>query len=278
MPRSARSAVRLALPTCLALALAASAFAQRRTSSFGRSNDDWCADARNGDHATVCDVRESTIGAAGPIEIDAGRNGGISVRGWDRGDALVRARVVAYGATTADARRIASEVRVDTAGSVVKGEGPSTGTDRDEGWSISYEVSVPKSAMLTLDANNGGISIETFGGTAKFHTRNGGVSLREVSGDLKGETTNGGVNVDLAGDRWDGAGLDVTTHNGGITIRMPEHYSAELEVGTTHGRLDIGVPVTVQGTIGRSLTTVLGAGGARVRAVTTNGGVSVRPR
>lgn len=269
--------LRTAFALTVALAVASTALAQRRDSRFGRSNDDWCADAgHDGDRVSFCEVREATIGAGGPIAIDAGQNGGISVRGWDRGDAVVRARIVGYGATRDDARRIASEVRVDTAG-VVKADGPAR-SDDETGWYVSYEVSVPKSASLTLDANNGGIVIENFGGSATFHTKNGGISLRDVGGDMKGETTNGGVIVDLAGDRWDGAGLDVTTKNGGINIRMPEHYSAELEVGTTHGRLNIGVPITVQGTIGRSLTTVLGGGGARVRAVTTNGGVTVRQR
>jgi len=259
----------------LTIAVASTAFAQRN-SRFGRSNDDWCLDAGDGDRASHCEVRESTIGATGPITIDAGRNGGISVRGWDRGDAFVRARIVGYGTNSDEARRVASEVRIDTTGGGVKADGPASG--ENTGWHVSFEVSVPKNAMLTLEANNGGIVIENFGGTAQFHTKNGGISLRDVAGDLHGETTNGGVNVELAGDRWDGAGLDVTTRNGGINIRMPEHYSAELEVGTVHGRLNIEVPITVQGTIGRTLTTVLGAGGAKVRAMTTNGGVSVRAR
>lgn len=266
-----------ALALLLILGVAANAFGQRRDRASGRSAADWCSETQDGDHATFCDVREATIGAAGPIDIDAGRNGGITVRGWDRGDAMVRARIVAHADTAAEARRIASEVRIDTTNGA-KADGPATDGDRHEGWSVSFEVSVPRTAMLTLAANNGGIAIEDFAGTANFHTRNGGISLRDVSGDIKGETTNGGVTVDLAGDRWDGAGLDVTTRNGGINIRMPEHYSAELEVGTTHGRLNIGVPMTVQGTIGRSLNTVLGAGGARVRAMTTNGGVTLRTR
>jgi|SRR5579871_3029836 len=267
--------VRATLVLGLTLAVASTAFAQR-TGGFGRSNDDWCAGAgHDGDRVSYCEVRETTIGAAGQIAVDAGKNGGISVRGWDRGDAVVRARVVGYGATRADAQRIASQVRVETAG-IVKADGPAA-DNRDEGWYVAYEVSVPRNAMLALTANNGGLVIENFAGTATFHTKNGGIVLRQVGGDLHGETTNGGVTVDLAGDRWNGAGLDVTTRNGGIAIRLPQPYSAELEVGTTHGRLNIGVPITVQGTIGRSLTTVLGAGGARIRAMTTNGGVSVRP-
>ena len=130
--------------------------------------------------------------------------------------------------------------------------------------------------MLTLNTSNGGISIEDFQGTAKFRAHNGGVSLNNVSGDIRGETTNGGVNINLTGDRWDGAGLDVETRNGGIRMTLPEHYSAALEAGTTNGRVRIDFPITVQGTFDRRLNTTLGAGGATLRAITTNGGVTIR--
>lgn len=278
--RSLRSLERLglqglALLGLLAAGIASSASAQTRESRFGRSNEQWCADAGHGDRSSYCEVREQTIGASGPVGIEA-HNGGISVRGSDRGDALVRARIVGRADTDADARRLVSEVRVGASGSTVRAEGPDN--NRDESWDVSYEVTVPRNATVTLTTHNGGIVLEEFGGSAKLNTHNGGLVLRNVAGDIHAETKNGGVRVDLTGDRWSGAGLDVQTHNGGIAIRLPEHYSAELDLQTTHGRISIDVPVTVQGTIGRSLTTTLGGGGARLHAVTTNGGVSVRTR
>jgi hypothetical protein len=260
---------RIFVATTLALGLGAALFAQSRDRGLGRSTSDWCGDQGDRDRSFHCEVREDTIGGANPVEIDAGRNGGIRVRGWDRGDVLVRSRIVAHADTDAEARGIVSTVRIETAGGGVRAVGPDT--SRDSGWSVSFEVQVPRKAMITLSANNGGISIEGFGGSAKFHTVNGGVSLTNVSGDIRGETKNGGVTVDLTGDHWDGQGLDVETRNGGIRMTMPDHYSAALETATTHG-------LTVQGRIGRELTTTLGAGGARVRAVTYNGGVSIRQR
>ena len=190
----------------------------------------------------------------------------------DRGDVMVRARIVGYAETDAEARRVVSGVRIVTAGGSVRADGP------DAQWSVSFEIQVPRTALLTLSTNNGGISIEDFQGTAKFRARNGGVSLSNVSGDIRGETTNGGVTIDLTGDRWDGAGLDVETHNGGIRMTLPEHYSAALETGTTNGGVKIDFPVPVQGTVGRRLNTTLGAGGAKIRAITTNGGVTIRRR
>jgi hypothetical protein len=74
------------------------------------------------------------------------------------------------------------------------------------------------------------------------HARHGNrrpLVVSNVGGDIRGETTNGGLNIDLKGDRWDGAGLDVETHNGGVRMTLPENYSAELETGTTNGGVTI---------------------------------------
>jgi DUF4097 and DUF4098 domain-containing protein YvlB len=261
--------------TALALTVvAARATAQPRSRSSVRSGDLGCSDSWSGDRASHCEIREETIPGVNPVDIDAGSNGGIRVRGSDRADVLVRARVVGYASTEADARQIVSAVRVITAGGGVHAEGPDVG--RSEHWSVSFELEVPRTALLTLHTRNGGISIDDFQGAAEFHARNGGVSLRNVSGDIHGETSNGGVSIELQGDTWYGAGLDVRTHNGGIRLAVPERYSAELETGTTNGGISIDFPVTVQGRIGRHFNTTLGTGGAKIRAITTNGGVSIR--
>jgi len=100
---------------------------------------------------------------------------------------------------------------------------------------------------------------------------NGGIDLRRVSGDVRGETTNGPLDVALDGDQWRGPGLDLRTTNGPVNLEIPEGYSARLETGTVNGGMHIDFPVTLQGTIGRRLTTQLGRGGALIRAMTTNG-------
>ena len=263
--------------TAIATTLVAAGSAQSRNRNATRTGDSWCAENRNDDRASFCEVREETISGVNPLDVDAGNNGGIRVRGWDRGDVRVRARIMASADTDAEARRLVSGVRVDTAGGRVRASGPDM--SRDEHWHISFELQVPRTSILTLNTNNGGISIDDFRGSAKFHARNGGLSLTNVGGDLHGDTTNGGVTVDLTGDHWDGTGLDVETRNGGVRLTMPKGYSAELETGTTHGGFNIDFPVTVQGSLnGRHFITTLGSGGPKVRAITTNGGVTIRQR
>jgi DUF4097 and DUF4098 domain-containing protein YvlB len=111
-----------------------------------------------------------------------------------------------------------------------------------------------------------------------LETVNGGLSVRDIGGDVRGTTVNGGITAELSGDRWSGNGLDLRTSNGGVHLSIPSSYSAQLETGTVNGGLDIGFPVTVQGSFGRSFTTQLGGGGPTIRAVTTNGGVTIRRR
>lgn len=139
-----------------------------------------------------------------------------------------------------------------------------------------FEVFVPNRTDLSLKAHNGGIAIAGVRGTIDFEGINGGVSLKRLAGTVRGSTVNGGLSIDLEGSRWDGSELDVRATNGGVSILVPENYSARLETRTVHGRIGIDFPVTVQGKFGRELSVNLGSGGPLVRATTTNGGVSIK--
>ena len=66
------------------------------------------------------------------------------------------------------------------------------------------------------------------------------------------------------------------TVNGGVSMTMPGNYSARLETSTSNGNLNVDFPLTVTGRVDRNLAVNLGAGGPRVRATTTNGGVTIK--
>ena len=241
------------------------------------SDADPCRDNNYGDRddERFCEVRESTM-PAGPLNVDAGNNGGISIEGWDRNEIRVRAVVQASAPTAAEARALAGQVQVQTGGGRVYATGPDN--TRREWWSVSYRINVPSKNDLDLRALNGGITILRVSGNVRFDTTNGGVKLQDVGGRVNGATRNGGLNVTLSGDRWDGEGLDVETSNGGVTVAIPDGYNAELETRTVNGGLRIDFPVTVQGelTSRRGISTTLGSGGPLIRARTTNGGVTIR--
>ncbi|MBY0493021.1 MAG: DUF4097 family beta strand repeat-containing protein [Cyanobacteria bacterium] len=243
------------------------------------SDADPCRDnnSRDRDYERHCEVRESTM-PAGPLNVDAGQNGGVSVEGWDRNEIRVRAIVQTSAREAADARSLAGQVQVQAGGGRVYATGPENG--RREWWSVSYRINVPRRNDLDLRASNGGITIVGVTGNMRFDTTNGGVRLADIGGRVNGETRNGGLNVTLNGSKWDGEGLDVETSNGGVNLLIPDGYNAELETRTVNGGLRIDFPITVQGelTSRRGLSTTLGSGGPLIRARTTNGGVTIRRR
>lgn len=242
------------------------------------SSERWMDDCRRwgSDRETHCEVRELRLGPSRSLTVDAGPNGGIRVRGTDRQDILVRARVQTHADRLADAEAIARDIRIDTARGRVQSDGPRTG--RRESWSVSYEIEVPRTMDLDLRASNGGLTIADVEGRMVLETTNGGIHVDGAAGDVRGHTTNGGVTLTLAGDRWKGAGVDLSSTNGGVRIAIPDGYSAELETGTTNGGFDLDIPVTLSGRIGRRITTRLGQGGPTIRAITVNGGVRISRR
>lgn len=226
------------------------------------------------DEVPFCEIREFNVAATGRISVDAGTNGGITVNGWSRGNMLVRAKVQTSAPTEGEARARAAQINVQTAGGQIRADAPDFG-GRNRGYAVSFEIFIPERTDMILKAHNGGIAIDGVDGRIEFSTTNGGVSLKRLAGDVKGHTTNGGLSIELAGNRWAGAGLDAATTNGGVKLSVPENYSARLETGTTNGGLQVDIPLTVRGEIGRRLAVDIGGGGAPIRAMTTNGGVKI---
>ena len=237
-----------------------------------------CRD-NNGDGrlSSHCEIKEQTLPASGAITVDGKTNGGIAIKGWDRHEILVRAKIETRAPTQAEADQLAQQVRIETAALNIHAEGPESRNDYQ--WSVSYEIFVPSRSDLALTAHNGGISIADVNGRIQFQTTNGGVSLSRVGGAVTGNTTNGGVHVELAGTRWEGETLDVRTTNGGVNLVMPDNYSAHLETGTTNGNVKsdfpLNVPLTERGRMPKEISVDIGSGGPTIRAVTTNGGVNL---
>src|SRR5215475_11435965 len=71
-----------------------------------------------------CDIREQSAAPVGLLDLDAGPNGGATVKGWSRSEVLVRTRVEAWGDTESDAQSMASQVFVDASGGHVQARGP----------------------------------------------------------------------------------------------------------------------------------------------------------
>lgn len=240
-------------------------------------NSEWCKEKNNNRYNSSkerhCEVREITLDSRQDLNVDAGKNGGISIKSWNKNEIQIMAKVSVYARRTDDAQDIAEQVSIKT-NSEIKANIPSL--DRKQNVSVSYRIYVPREIGLNLEAHNGGISIIDVDGDIRFETLNGGVRLSNLSGDVRGETTNGGLKIELTGSEWIGDGLDVETTNGGVTLYIPEKYNAQLKTGTVNGSMDFDFPMMISGRFNKNLTTTLGDGGKTIRVVTTNGGVKIK--
>ena len=92
------------MPFRFPLAFAAMLLALTLTSSTAASqkddDDDWIERCRSGwgnddsDRERFCEIREMGMRSNGKvIAVDAGRNGGVSIRGWDRDSIHIRVKV-----------------------------------------------------------------------------------------------------------------------------------------------------------------------------------------
>lgn len=243
------------------------------------SGDNW----HDGDKVSFKEARETTIPASASLTVDGGKNGGISVKGENRSDVLVRSCVSGSADSEAAAKALVAGIRIETNGGTIKAESP-----QEYNWSVSFEILVPRNTNLDLKAHNGGIAIRSVEGDIEFETTNGGVSVADLAGSVKGRTSNGGVNVSLTGNSWRGNGLDVTTTNGGVNLTVPDGYAANFETGTTNGGFKSDVPslsVEQEDELGRSegwsrskrMRASMNGGGANIRVVTTNGGIRIGP-
>jgi hypothetical protein len=264
------------------------AFAQEPAAKAAKATDkggsaEFCSNWNNGsgDRVGHKEVREFRLPAIGRVEVDGGKNGGVSVRGGDVGEVSVKACVNTWAATDELAREIARNITIETSGTI-KAE---NAIDRSD-WGVSFLITVPRNTDLKLTAMNGGIAISGVEGHLEFETKNGGVSLSDNAGDVRGRTTNGGVAIVLSGTGWRGSGLDVATTNGGISIMLPTSYSATIETGTVNGRFTSDIPdlnITTENLKGgwgansreRRVVTALNGGGSPIRVVTTNGSVKI---
>ena len=250
-------------------------FAQDKSDKSAR-NKGFCENYNysSGDKVSYKEVRETTLRAGSLLNVDGGRNGGIKVRGEERGDVLVRACIQTAAVTDEAARALAKNIRIETSPNV-RAENSSD----DAHWAVSYEILVPRSTNLKLEAHNGGISINGVEGTMEFQTTNGGIHLSEVAGDVKGRTTNGGIHATLSGSGWKGNGLDLQTTNGGVHLEISENYAARIETATVNGGFKSDIAALnverTERTRGVRINTELNGGGAPIRLITTNGGVKI---
>jgi hypothetical protein len=152
----------------------------------------------------------------------------------------------------------------------------------------------PVSGRLSVSTGDGGITAEGLQGEIRLHTGDGGIRASGLSGRLHADTGDGRMSVQGRFEALDlstgDGGIDVelepgsraatpwslTSGDGGITLRVPEDFGAELDAHTGDGRIVLETPVSVSGKVSSSkVRGTLGAGGQPLKIHTGDGSIRV---
>jgi hypothetical protein len=240
-------------------------------------------------------VQHLTVPAAiAELSLAAAPRGGIAVRGWSGKDYDLLACKAAVGSDRSEARDRLAAVTVGVNGRVVESSGPA-----GEDWMVYWIVRAPRGAAMKLSIQNGPLSVRRAKGTFTIRGANGPVSLDEVEGsvsvevdngpvaisngggDVQVRTHNGPIAVSLAGEAWQGEGLDARAVNGPLSLELAEGYRGGVRVESSghapwscSGPCEGGERIWDDG--GRSLA--IGPQPARVHLSTVNGPVAIEAR
>jgi DUF4097 and DUF4098 domain-containing protein YvlB len=272
----------------------------------------------------VREEKRFTVSGTPDLQI-ATFDGAIEVQSWDKPDVLIE--IEKRGATkeAVDALQIVSAQdgpRIELEVKRPRSESFS-GIGFHRTASARLIVSVPRQTNLRARSGDGSIRVERVNGRLELRTGDGSIRALDVSGELvmntgdgsvtvtgaegalEADTGDGGVNVSgrlarvklhtgdgsivyraepesrMSGD-W-----EMTTGDGGVTVYLPEGFSAELDAHTGDGSvrsdLDISTGVEDEGDEGkeearrRTLRGKIGEGGSRLRIRTGDGAIRLRP-
>ncbi|MGW8370199.1 MAG: DUF4097 family beta strand repeat-containing protein [Gammaproteobacteria bacterium] len=271
---------RFGVPALLVFAGAGFAVAQQSARSDAACDEGWPRGNRSA--VNVCETREFTLERQESLQIDSGPNGSVSVTGWDGDEIQVVAQIRSWGRDEEAARARLAEIEIET-DREIRARGPRSdnswgifGRRNDGGWNVNFEIMAPHDTDLWIESVNGGIVVAAMRGRVDAETVNGGISVSGVSAEMRGRTVNGGISAEFVGETIDGGTFDLRTTNGGIIMRIPEDFSARLDVETVNGAINSDFPVTREGNRRNEISATLGSGGPLIRARAVNGGVQIR--
>src|SRR6478735_5225489 len=174
----------------LSLIAVATPAAAQRSSDYDDSR--WLQNCREGwngdDRGRACEIRVVPVKSSGrALEIDGRENGSIRVVSWAGDSVRVMARIQANARSDDAAQGLLKDVRVVADGKRVYADG-ARGWGRNENWSVSYVVYVPRRYDLSLEAHNGSLGVTGVVGKMDLRTENGSVNLTDVGGDVRART------------------------------------------------------------------------------------------
>jgi len=224
------------------------------------------------------------------LKVRPPKNGGVRVAGSnDSGFSVKACKAVFFDNNARD-------IRIDVRSGEVSADVPD-----DNDAVVYFLVRAPRNGNLDLEAYNGEIGVQDFDGTLNAHTTNGPISLKDVRGTIDADAKNGPISftggsgkvplaaengpisINLDGNSWQNGSLDAHSHNGPVSLRMPNDYRSGIVVESDgYGPMSCRAEACRQArrpwNDDEPRRVELGSGPTAVRLSTKNGPVSIKER
>src|SRR5437899_1151486 len=151
------------------------------------------------------------------------------------------------------------------------------------GETVNGEINVRGGkGIITLHSIQGSVTLADASGRIEVNSVNEAIELSHVTGEIKVETTNGDVtltgiqsssvdagkingDVVYEGTVTDGGSYSFGSHNGDISVSIPERANVTITVATANGDIDASFPLPMTNTAGKHRKTFkIGSGSARM--------------
>ena len=170
-------------------------------------------------------------------------------------------------------------------------------TYSSRGRKIHLDLQVPKQLRTTVRTGDGAIDIQGVSGETRLHTGDGSIEAAAMDGLLQAESGDGHVRVEGRLDRLDlhtgdgaieakvmpgsrmNGGWHIESGDGGVTLRLPQKFAADLDLRSGDGGLTVDVPGMTEVSGSRKEHEMhgrLNGGGASLSVHTGDGSIHVR--
>ncbi|MEJ2145221.1 MAG: DUF4097 family beta strand repeat-containing protein [Acidobacteriota bacterium] len=127
---------------------------------------------------------------------------------------------------------------------------------------------------IVASTSGGSVTVEHAEGQIQAETSGGGIHVKEIFGSIDARTSGGSVSAELRSQP-DGD-CRLQTSGGNITVRLAPDLQFDVDAKTSGGRVKTDVPITVQGTLGKShVEGRLNGGGPSLYLRTSGGSISI---
>jgi DUF4097 and DUF4098 domain-containing protein YvlB len=148
-------------------------------------------------------------------------------------------------------------------------------TGRNNVVDTDFDIKVPRRTNLDVSVFSAPVTVDGVEGSHKVHSFSSRLSLSNVAGPIRAHSFSGSIMI--REKSWEpNQTIDVDTFSGNVELHVPDNARGTVSFNSFSGRLNAGMPLTLQSSSRRNLKAELGGGGdGTLRFKTFSGSVKI---